>query len=112
MLDRLTALNLIAWVREPAAIHVTVAGDAAEVLAGGEGDHGSARPSSRWASSSRTASAVARGLMPSLSSTSRPGADAPKRSIDTDRSTQRSQPIEIPASTLTDGSPGGRTSSR
>ncbi len=27
-LDRLEALNLIAWVREPAAIHVTVAGDA------------------------------------------------------------------------------------
>jgi hypothetical protein len=38
MLDRLTALNLIAWVREPGAIHVTVAGDAADVLAGGEGD--------------------------------------------------------------------------
>jgi len=37
MLDRLTALNLIAWVREPGAIHVTVAGDAADVLAGGEG---------------------------------------------------------------------------
>ena len=35
MLDRLTALNLIAWVREPAAIHVTVAGDAADVLRGG-----------------------------------------------------------------------------
>jgi soluble lytic murein transglycosylase-like protein len=32
MLDRLTALNLIAWVREPGAIHVTVAPDAAEVL--------------------------------------------------------------------------------
>jgi hypothetical protein len=28
MLDRMQALNLIAWVREPAAIHVTVAGDA------------------------------------------------------------------------------------
>ncbi|MBB4660942.1 DUF5715 family protein [Conexibacter arvalis] len=28
MLDRLQAMNLIAWVREPAAIHVTVAGDA------------------------------------------------------------------------------------
>jgi hypothetical protein len=28
VLDRLTSLNLIAWVREPAAIHVTVAGDA------------------------------------------------------------------------------------
>ena len=27
-LDRLQALNLIAWVREPAAIHVTAAGDA------------------------------------------------------------------------------------
>jgi hypothetical protein len=38
MLDRLTALNLIAWVREPAAIHVTVADDADDVLAGGEGD--------------------------------------------------------------------------
>jgi Family of unknown function (DUF5715)/Transglycosylase SLT domain len=28
VLDRLTALNLIAWVREPAAIHVTVSSDA------------------------------------------------------------------------------------
>ena len=32
VLDRLTALNLIAWVREPGAIHVVVAGDAARVL--------------------------------------------------------------------------------
>ncbi len=32
LLDRLTALNLIAWVREPAAIHITVAGDAAQLL--------------------------------------------------------------------------------
>jgi hypothetical protein len=32
MLDRLTALNLIAWVREPAAIHVTVAPDAGDLL--------------------------------------------------------------------------------
>ena len=31
MLDRLTALNLIAWVREPEAIHVTVS-DAARRL--------------------------------------------------------------------------------
>lgn len=29
MLDRLQALNVIAWVREPAAIHITVASDAA-----------------------------------------------------------------------------------
>jgi hypothetical protein len=28
MLDRLTALNMIAWVREPGAIHVTVASPA------------------------------------------------------------------------------------
>ena len=28
MLDRLQALNLIAWVREPAAIHITVSSDA------------------------------------------------------------------------------------
>ena len=28
MLDRLTSLNLIARVREPAAIHITVASDA------------------------------------------------------------------------------------
>lgn len=28
VLDRLTALNLIAWVREPAAIHITVSSDA------------------------------------------------------------------------------------
>jgi soluble lytic murein transglycosylase-like protein len=34
MLDRLTALNLIAWVREAGAIHVTVAGDAGKVLGG------------------------------------------------------------------------------
>ncbi|HWT93214.1 MAG TPA: hypothetical protein VN238_09480, partial [Solirubrobacteraceae bacterium] len=33
MLDRLQALNLIAWVREPAAIHVT-AGPRAEELLG------------------------------------------------------------------------------
>jgi soluble lytic murein transglycosylase-like protein len=29
VLDRLTALNLVAWVREPAAIHITVSSDAA-----------------------------------------------------------------------------------
>ncbi len=33
MLDRLQALNLIAWVREPTAIHVTVASDAGAFLA-------------------------------------------------------------------------------
>ncbi len=32
LLDRLTALDLIAWVREPGAIHVTVAGDAGRLL--------------------------------------------------------------------------------
>ncbi|MEA2422704.1 MAG: hypothetical protein QOF55_1803, partial [Thermoleophilaceae bacterium] len=32
MLDRLTALNLIAWAVEPAAIHVTVSGDARVLL--------------------------------------------------------------------------------
>ena len=32
MLDRLQALNLIAWVREPAAIHVTVSSDASALL--------------------------------------------------------------------------------
>jgi hypothetical protein len=31
VLDRLTALNLAAWVREPGAIHVTVANDAARL---------------------------------------------------------------------------------
>ncbi|MCW3038612.1 MAG: Lytic transglycosylase catalytic, partial [Solirubrobacterales bacterium] len=31
-LDRLTALNLIAWVREPAAIHVTVSADVPQLL--------------------------------------------------------------------------------
>jgi hypothetical protein len=35
VLDRLQALNLIAWVREPAAIHVVVAGDASRVIVGG-----------------------------------------------------------------------------
>jgi hypothetical protein len=32
MLDRLQALNLVAWVREPAAIHVTVGGGAKALL--------------------------------------------------------------------------------
>jgi hypothetical protein len=32
VLDRLTALNLIAWVREPGAIHVTVSSDAARLV--------------------------------------------------------------------------------
>ncbi len=32
LLDRLTALDLIAWVREPGAIHVTVAGDADRLI--------------------------------------------------------------------------------
>ncbi|HEU4655887.1 MAG TPA: transglycosylase SLT domain-containing protein [Capillimicrobium sp.] len=32
VLDRLTALNLIAWVREPGAIHVTVSADAARLI--------------------------------------------------------------------------------
>jgi hypothetical protein len=32
MLDRLTALNLISWAGEPDAIHVTVSGDARELL--------------------------------------------------------------------------------
>ena len=31
MLDRLQALGLIAWVREPGAIHVTVASEAREL---------------------------------------------------------------------------------
>jgi hypothetical protein len=35
MLDRLQALNLIAWVREADVIHVTVAGDASQVIARG-----------------------------------------------------------------------------
>ena len=32
VLDRLQALNVIAWVREPAAIHVTAGPDAKELL--------------------------------------------------------------------------------
>lgn len=32
LLDRLTALNLIAWVREPGAIHVTVSSEAARLM--------------------------------------------------------------------------------
>ncbi|MEA2440708.1 MAG: hypothetical protein QOH76_2132 [Thermoleophilaceae bacterium] len=32
MLDRLTALNLIAWAIEPSAIHVTVSSDAAQLI--------------------------------------------------------------------------------
>jgi hypothetical protein len=34
-LSRLQALNLIAWVREPAAIHITVSSDAKAMLGGG-----------------------------------------------------------------------------
>ncbi len=33
-LDRLQALDLVAWIREPAAIHVAVAGDASRLLSG------------------------------------------------------------------------------
>jgi hypothetical protein len=33
VLDRLTALNLIAWVREPSTIHITVADDASDLEA-------------------------------------------------------------------------------
>jgi hypothetical protein len=32
MLDRLTALNLIAWAAEPDAIHITVSSDARALL--------------------------------------------------------------------------------
>jgi hypothetical protein len=32
MLDRLQSLNLIAWVREPQAIHITVSGEARELI--------------------------------------------------------------------------------
>jgi hypothetical protein len=32
MLDRLQSLNLLAWVREPAAIHITASGEARELL--------------------------------------------------------------------------------
>ena len=62
MLDRLQALNLIAWVREPAAIHVTV----------GRRGEGAARAAS-GSSRPRTASAVASGVMPRRRSVSEPG---------------------------------------
>jgi hypothetical protein len=32
MLDRLQSLNLIAWVREPQAIHITVSGEATALV--------------------------------------------------------------------------------
>jgi hypothetical protein len=32
VLDRLQVLNVIAWVREPRAIHITAAGDAEGLL--------------------------------------------------------------------------------
>jgi hypothetical protein len=32
MLDRLQSLNLIAWVREPGAIHITVSSEASELI--------------------------------------------------------------------------------
>jgi hypothetical protein len=35
MLDRLQALNVIAWVRQPAVIQVTVASDASQVIVNG-----------------------------------------------------------------------------
>jgi hypothetical protein len=34
MLDRLQALNLIAWVREPGAIHITVSSEAGRLMPG------------------------------------------------------------------------------
>jgi hypothetical protein len=34
LLDRLQSLNLIAWVREPGAIHITVSGEARRLLSG------------------------------------------------------------------------------
>jgi hypothetical protein len=34
MLDRLQAQNLIAWVREPGAIHVTVSSEARRLMPG------------------------------------------------------------------------------
>jgi hypothetical protein len=40
MLDRLTAMNLVAWIRLPGVLHVTAAGDAiglAPWLAAGTG---------------------------------------------------------------------------
>jgi hypothetical protein len=44
MLDRLAALDLIAWVREPAAIHFTVAGDAGRSCATGSSPGRRGRP--------------------------------------------------------------------
>jgi hypothetical protein len=32
MLDRLQSLNLIAWVREPGAIHITASGEAGRLV--------------------------------------------------------------------------------
>src|SRR6185295_4437295 len=55
------------------------------------------------ATSSTAAPATASGVIPRRSSTSGPGAEAPKRSIETLRSTHWLQPCEIPASTDTDG---------
>ncbi len=107
MLDRLTALNLIAWVREPGAIHVTVS-KAARSLVPIIG----LQAASGQSSSSLTFAATASGVMPSLSSTSWPGAEAPKRSIATLASTHSVQPIETPASTDTDASATGSTEKR
>ena len=63
-------------------------------------------------SSARTFSATCSGVIPSFSSTSGPGAEAPKRSIATESSTHFDHPIEMAASTETLGTPAGRTDSR
>jgi hypothetical protein len=84
MLARLQSHDLIAWVREPAAIHVTVSADARRLAAVLQPCR---RPGS-WIytvipSRSRTCAATLSGVMPSFSSASPPGAEAPKRSIET-----------------------------
>ena len=49
------------------------------------------------------------GLIPYSNMTTSPGAEDPKRSIDTTSSTQRCHPIEDPASTASEGTSSGIT---
>ncbi len=84
MLNRLQSHDLIAWVREPAAIHVTVSSDAERLAAVLSPLSGLSAPRGRIQSSrSRTWRATFSAFMPRWSSTSPPGAEAPKRSIET-----------------------------
>ena len=106
MLDRLTALNMIAWVREPGAIHVTVAAPrelrpttAYESDRGDELDRGDLRDGARGDPE----------LLEDLRARRR-GAEA----VDRDRAVDPALPAlgDRPPRPRPTAAPGGRTASR